>query len=1356
MDDYLLGVFLVTYSSKGYHLPFKYPETVFDSYRNRIGDDPIQLPKEVPIPTIIPSLDASLNNSNSKRNSYDSLNLKDGTQNLSSIPSLQSKSNKLPGNAPLKETQNADVIDKDSLTPVDSASQLGSKQDFSLQIDSPISSPAINKQASSLLSINTDDAMPGLGILNKHAEFTPTNTRNHRKGRESKGLFYYKTKKNPDPADRTINTNENAESSNEKGIKNTSISSLNPIDNLAIKDPTNIDSRPIYSKHLDENSLKSSTAKDKIPLISDLKNAFSKDHNDSFPDFNEIQFKAGNTSNIDILDPSISLNSTDIIKSSSFIFDEFSYSDYKNKVNKPPIGLHSAPGHNKSNKNSKSKLRHEWIHSKIYGFDTKLLAQLLSARPSKNYRRFHVGIDDLSFLGYPIRENVLDSKEDKVSNAQTQRSDQKIKHFKSYKKPHAQSENDHDNSWRQFEKSFLGASTTTKPSTKENFTLPSFVVTSDNNLLTDSESAKTSRPPTLRTRSSSLDNRDIKPPLSINLNLNQTPKKYSSMFHVVFMINGNSPLVEKYNNSLYNCVLKPLTSALKWEQQQSNWVYKESLLMRDLYKLAVNENWSMETYFEKLFESSVLANSLREIYNNIIKMKCTHLIINNNIPISIQLPNTPLIVRKATQHPSAQAWSYFQPNKLFEFTQPTPLLENSQIITSSLLLSYINSNLQSSQRSSSKLKTPLNFNISTQSKFGDKPFYFSPNKIQDSKDEFYDAPFDNSEYNSFKNSGAIQKPSLVDYFGLNNNKNLQSATSNPVLVSLLGKKEDRSIYKITELLEFLEFESNVIMGAFDSQYEQPLSHRNISRMKNRISYSQAFGSINSKSFNKYAQFSSSRATSLRYIIANYRKILSPGSFPQTSSNQFPGISRNLVSSGETSPSNYNAYPTIEPYHSLLLLNSPEDILSRIGSDSSPSLIRLIKKATPIQPLAELHPLIDCSFAQICRLCAHLVYWGEARIICPASVKNIYMISPKTSISDYVRKYEHEFSRKFPGYCLPLVLSYLNRHEIFKNCIESVPVLENYDPNDSILSRNISRTNIQSQTQNTTKICPNESFNVSRTTSAFDLKEGKDSFILSKAISRSNSMKEFSTEKIDVELNPSSALNYVEKAVSNSIIVSNNASVAQGKKLAIENAKKDCKPGIEQNYYPDTDTLHREILIYLLKTNIIAQKHAWPILLVPLYVKLGLKESQHKLLLKKQWKKSKEIQKTLELDLKNEFGSDFYREKSNNFDDFTSMGSQSDSGPENGNSVADGFLKNYYFSWRPTSGFASASASERSYLQKLVANKPPNHVKWFLDKTIYFNGKHHVDEILFREFLTISQFFQLMKPFKDLVIMTFHY
>ncbi|KAJ1888846.1 Nitrogen permease regulator 3, partial [Kickxella alabastrina] len=98
----------------------------------------------------------------------------------------------------------------------------------------------------------------------------------------------------------------------------------------------------------------------------------------------------------------------------------------------------------------------------------------------------------------------------------------------------------------------------------------------------------------------------------------------------------------------------------------------------------------------------------------------------------------------------------------------------------------------------------------------------------------------------------------------------------------------------------------------------------------------------------------------------------------------PGI---VAADRELGPGDHAQYPRIEAYHALLLTGDDAPALRRRLqlADASPTLLAVVDKASPTRTLAVLHRMVDCSFAQLLRVAAHLVYWGAARLVCPVSL-----------------------------------------------------------------------------------------------------------------------------------------------------------------------------------------------------------------------------------------------------------------------------------------------------------------------------------------------------------------------------------
>ncbi|CAG8649733.1 4144_t:CDS:2 [Gigaspora rosea] len=134
---------------------------------------------------------------------------------------------------------------------------------------------------------------------------------------------------------------------------------------------------------------------------------------------------------------------------------------------------------------------------------------------------------------------------------------------------------------------------------------------------------------------------------------------------------------------------------------------------------------------------------------------------------------------------------------------------------------------------------------------------------------------------------------------------------------------------------------------------------------------------------------------------------------------------------------YTHYPVIAPYHALLLLEDPEEILRSMPLDSNPTLVQLVQILTPTQRLADLCTVVDCSLAQIFRIAAHLIYWRKAKIIDVISVRNIYVVSPTAdmnSLPAYIEYFKQHFP---PDFDLVKILASLSTPKpYFKNPLVS--------------------------------------------------------------------------------------------------------------------------------------------------------------------------------------------------------------------------------------------------------------------------------------------------------------------------------
>lgn len=94
------------------------------------------------------------------------------------------------------------------------------------------------------------------------------------------------------------------------------------------------------------------------------------------------------------------------------------------------------------------------------------------------------------------------------------------------------------------------------------------------------------------------------------------------------------------------------------------------------------------------------------------------------------------------------------------------------------------------------------------------------------------------------------------------------------------------------------------------------------------------------------------------------------------------------------------FPTLRPYHGLLLLHDPEEIIKTFLPDSSILLIRFIQTVTPTVSFEQLQTILDCSISQIYKMASHLHFWSIARVIQTISTRNFYVISDDANFAKY--------------------------------------------------------------------------------------------------------------------------------------------------------------------------------------------------------------------------------------------------------------------------------------------------------------------------------------------------------------------
>lgn len=102
---------------------------------------------------------------------------------------------------------------------------------------------------------------------------------------------------------------------------------------------------------------------------------------------------------------------------------------------------------------------------------------------------------------------------------------------------------------------------------------------------------------------------------------------------------------------------------------------------------------------------------------------------------------------------------------------------------------------------------------------------------------------------------------------------------------------------------------------------------------------------------------------------------------------------------------------LRPYHGLLLLAEPIDLLESLPTDHSPALFRLIQMYSPLKSLNTLAADSDLTLSQVFQLAGHLIYWAKATIIYPLCENNVYVVSPDAVFTDRMLE---AFSEQFSG------------------------------------------------------------------------------------------------------------------------------------------------------------------------------------------------------------------------------------------------------------------------------------------------------------------------------------------------------
>ncbi|KAH3672802.1 hypothetical protein WICMUC_004024 [Wickerhamomyces mucosus] len=113
------------------------------------------------------------------------------------------------------------------------------------------------------------------------------------------------------------------------------------------------------------------------------------------------------------------------------------------------------------------------------------------------------------------------------------------------------------------------------------------------------------------------------------------------------------------------------------------------------------------------------------------------------------------------------------------------------------------------------------------------------------------------------------------------------------------------------------------------------------------------------------------------------------------------------------------------YMALLLLDSPEKIISDLKADSTSPLTTFIQNIHPMISLNRLAALSEMDLSQVISFSRHLIYWRRARSIIPLHSKSVFIVSPMAPMEQIPQNMKI-FKADFPSLpSLPLFLALLS-------------------------------------------------------------------------------------------------------------------------------------------------------------------------------------------------------------------------------------------------------------------------------------------------------------------------------------------
>ncbi|KAF8249359.1 UPF0171-domain-containing protein [Wilcoxina mikolae CBS 423.85] len=111
-----------------------------------------------------------------------------------------------------------------------------------------------------------------------------------------------------------------------------------------------------------------------------------------------------------------------------------------------------------------------------------------------------------------------------------------------------------------------------------------------------------------------------------------------NMFHVVFVLNPPELEYHFRTAEMFDYVVKRFSRALKYEQAKDGYVWREAEKISRLKERAAHEDTSFSDLWRQILDQSNLAYAISRIYSDICQNKIAHVILNNSLGLSLQIP----------------------------------------------------------------------------------------------------------------------------------------------------------------------------------------------------------------------------------------------------------------------------------------------------------------------------------------------------------------------------------------------------------------------------------------------------------------------------------------------------------------------------------------------------------------------------------------------------------------------------------------------------------------------------------------------------------------------------------------------